>query len=84
MAFHLQASSLGFDGQPAEKRAFPEANGDSRASTDRPDYSKLAQQRRSSVELGMGNLSHAANINPGWYITHEHLHHCLCYVGPRM
>ena len=62
---HLQASSLGFDGKPAQKRAFPDANGESRASVDRPDYSTFAQQKRSSVELGMGNISHAANINPG-------------------
>ena len=75
--WNLQASSLGFDGQPARKRAFPEANGDSRASTDRPDYSTFQQQRRSSVELGMGNLSHAANINPGRSKTNERLYYCL-------
>ena len=63
-SWRLQASSLGFDGKPAQKRAFPDANGDSRASVDRVDYSSFAQQKRSSIELGMGNISHTANINP--------------------
>lgn len=61
----VQASSLGFDGQPPQKGRAPEANGDSRSSADRLNFSDFAQQKRSSVELGMGNISHAANINPG-------------------
>ena len=60
-----QASSLGFDGQPLQKGRAPGANGDSRRSADRLDFSDYAQQKRCSVELGMGNISHAANINSG-------------------
>lgn len=60
-----QASSQGFDGLVPGKAGFSEANGHSRVSAERPDYSSFAQQKRSSVELGMGNISHAANIYPG-------------------
>jgi len=59
----VQASSLGFDGQLPQKLRSLEANGDSQRG-DRPDYSNFAQQKRSSVELGMGNTSHAAITNP--------------------
>ena len=61
----MQASSQGFDGLSPGKTGFSEANGHSRVSAERPDYSSFAQQKRSSVELGMGNISHAANIYPG-------------------
>ncbi|CAK0741103.1 hypothetical protein CVIRNUC_001300 [Coccomyxa viridis] len=60
-----EASSQGFDGLSPGKTGFSEANGHSRVSAERPDYSSFAQQKRSSVELGMGNISHAANIYPG-------------------
>lgn len=67
----VQASSLGFDGQPPQKGRAPGANGDSRRSADRLDFSDYAQQKRCSVELGMGNISHAANINPGLALTQK-------------
>ena len=59
-----------------------EANGDSRASAERPDYSSFAQQKRSSVELGMGVLSHAAHIHPGAFAELlQDLHRRLCDVA---
>ena len=61
----MQASSQGFDELIPGTTGFSEANGHSRISAERPDYSSFAQQKRSSVELGMGNISHAANIYPG-------------------
>lgn len=74
-----QASSRGFDGElPMPEGTPPDANGHAssvarRGSAERPDYSCFAQQKRSSVELGMGMISHAANINPGETAIGGHL-----------
>jgi hypothetical protein len=78
LSLHVQASSLGFDGQPPQKGGPPEAIGDSRKSAERLDFSNFAQQKRSSVELGMGNISHAANINPGLPINLKAMWSRMC------
>lgn len=62
----VQASSVGFDA-PAKGVTFSPVGGDGAGGgkTGGLDLSSITQQRRASVELGMGGLSHKSLMSGG-------------------
>lgn len=66
VSISAQASSQAFDQiQPAAGQDPPKTGDTKERQSSIFNLSDVAQQRRSSVELGMGNASHSALVDPG-------------------